>query len=150
MHVAAFVATIGVFLGIVGPWVTLGRLGSRSGIYYSHGIVMLIFVGVMALGTFYSMALRWMKKPVPASLVFSYLLMGVAIAGYSMWVKGTIEFEVADIAAKFKLSQDTLIGWGITSLPFTGGAVALAGIAAFFMPGEVGGEAETQERRRLG
>ncbi len=150
MHIAAFIATIGVFLGVVGPWVTLGKLGSRSGIYYSHGIIMLFLVAVMALSSFYAMILRRTRRPVPYTLVLSYMLMGLAVAGYALWVKGSVELEVADIAAKARIAKDSLIGWGITSLPFTAGAVTLAGLAAFFMPGDVGGEDESQERRRLG
>ena len=150
MHIAAFVATIGVFLGVVGPWVTLGKLGSRSGIYYTHGLIMLAPVAVMAAASFYAMILRRTKKPVPWQLVVTYLSMGIIVAVYAFWMKGQVEYEVNGIAAKFRLATDSLLGWGITSLPWTSGAVTLAGIMAFFMPGDVGGTDDSLERRRLG
>ena len=97
---------------------------------------MLFLVAVMALSSFYAMILRRTRRPVPYTLVLSYMLMGLAVAGYALWVKGSVELEVADIAAKARIAKDSLIGWGITSLPFTAGAVTLAGLAAFFMPGD--------------
>ncbi len=150
MHIAAFIATIGTFLGVMGPWISLGNLGARSGVHFLEGRLILGVVGVMAAASLYAITRKFSRKPIPWQAVVVYGIGGIVVGVYALFLRGTITGEVAQIASRFRVSPSSLLAWGIKSLPFTSFGVTLSAFMAFWMPGEVGGVDESQERRRLG
>jgi hypothetical protein len=136
MHMATLLGAVGILLASIGPWEKLGNGGVISGIYYWQGLFFIAVAVVIVASAGYNVTMQKLGNPIIKELKLIYLIAGVGLTIFSIFVFLGLKAEAVVIARQLHLSPDYFMGWGIGMLPWASGIVALGGIGSYIIPGD--------------